>query len=62
MDGLSRQIQQLGKCERPCLIVGCVLFITLVVIAMMMMMMKQEQVLSFGEDYIILNTSVSKPL
>lgn len=59
MVGIPRQIQQLGKCKRSRLIASCSVFVvTMIVVAMMMIMIgRGEDTLSFGEDYIIFNTT-----
>ena len=54
MAGLSRQVQQLGACERSRVIFHLVILVLFVsAVLLMIFLMKEAEALSFGEDYVV---------
>ena len=60
MAGISKQIQQLGACERSRVIfhlIIAVLFVSAVLL--MIFLMKEAEALSFGEDYVVVKDYIN---
>ena len=60
MAGLSRQVQQLGACERSCVIFHLVILMLFVsAVLLMIFLMKEAEALSFGEDYVVVKDYIN---
>ena len=60
MAGLSRQVQQLGACERSCVIFHLVILVLFVsAVLVMIFLMKEAEALLFGEDYVVVKDYIS---
>ena len=63
MAGLSRQIQQLGECERSRVIFHViVLLLFLSAILLMVFLMNEVETLSFGDDYLKVENDINVSL
>ena len=60
MVGLSRQIQQLGKCERPRLIFHLIVLLLFVSgVLLLVFLLKETETLSFGEDFLVVSDYIN---
>ena len=60
MAGLSRQIQQLGECERSCVIFySVILLLFLSGVLLMVFLMDEVETLSFGDDYLNVENDIN---
>ena len=60
MAGLSRQIQQLGECERSRVIFHIiVLLLFLSAVLLMIFLMNEAETLSFGDDYLKVENDIN---
>ena len=60
MAGLSKQIQQLGECERSCVIFHVIiLLLFLSGVLLMVFLMNEVETLSFGDDYLLVNNDIN---
>ena len=63
MAGLSRQIQQLGECERCRVIFHIiVLLLFLSAVLLMIFLMNEAETLSFGDDYLKVENDINVSL
>ena len=63
MAGLSRQIQQLGECERSRVIFHIiVLLLFLSAVLLMIFLMNEAETLSFGDDYLKVEIDINVSL
>ena len=63
MAGLSRQIQQLGECERSRVIFHIiVLLLFLSAVLLMIFLMNEAETLSFGDDYLKVENDINVSL
>ena len=63
MAGLSRQIQQLGECERSRVIFhSVILLLFLSAILLMVFLMNEVETLSFGDDYLKVENDINVSL
>ena len=63
MAGLSRQIQQLGECERSRVIFHIiVLLLFLSAVLVMIFLMNEAETLSFGDDYLKVESDINVSL
>ena len=60
MAGLSRQIQQLGECERSRVIFHIiVLLLFLSAVLLMVFLMNEVEMLSFGDNYLLVENDIN---
>ena len=60
MAGLSRQIQQLGECERSRVIFHLIILVLFMsAIVLLVFLMRGVETLSFGEDYVIVQDYIN---
>ena len=60
MAGLSRQVQQLGACERSRVIFHLVVLLVFIGgILLLAFLMKEAEALSFGEDYVVVKDYIN---
>ena len=60
MAGLSRQIQQLGECERSRVIFhAIILLLFLSGVLSMVFLMNEVKTLSFGDDYLFVDNDIN---
>ena len=57
MARLSKQIQQLGECERSRVIFHVI--ILLLDVLLMVFLMNEVETLSFGDDYLLVNNDIN---
>ena len=63
MAGLSRQIQQLGECERSRVIFhSVILLLFLSAVLLMVFLMNEVETLSFGDDYLKVENDIDVSL
>ena len=60
MVGLSRQIQQLGECERSRLIFHLIVLLLFVSgVLLLVFLLKETETLSFGEDFLVVSDYIN---
>ena len=60
MEGISKQIQQLGACERSRVIFHLIIVVLFVsAVLLMIFLMKEAEALSFGKDYVVVKDYIN---
>ena len=63
MVGVSRQVQQLGECERSRVIFHLVVLLVFIsCILLLAFLMKESKTLSFGDDYVVVEYYINSTM
>ena len=63
MVGVSRQVQQLGECERSRVIFHLVVLLVFIgSILLLAFLMKESKTLSFGDDYVVVEYYINSTM
>ena len=63
MVGVSRQVQQLGECERSRVIFHLVVLLVFISsILLLAFLMKETKTLSFGDDYVVVEYYINSTM
>ena len=63
MVGVSRQVQQLGECERSCVIFHLVVLLVFIIsILLLAFLMKESETLSFGYNYVVVEYYINSTM
>ena len=63
MAGVSRQVQQLGECERSGVIFHLVVLLVFISsILLLAFLMKESKTLSFGDDYVVVEYYINSTM
>ena len=63
MVGVSRQVQQLGECERSRVIFHLVVILVFISsILLLAFLMKESKTLSFGDDYVVVEYYINSTM
>ena len=63
MVGVSRQVQQLGECERSRVIFHLVVLLVFISsILLLAFLMKESKTLSFGDDYVVVEYHINSTM